>query len=99
MEQLLDSNYQIQGYSGPQKCVTHTALSDATSAIARVLYEKWAVIGYLAVEFQVYRDTEEGSARLVDTEEGSSRLVALGFNLGLGPAFLGGEDLSCDMSI
>ena len=94
MEQLLDSNYQIQGYLGPQKCVTHTALSDATSAIARVLYEKWAVIGYLAVEFQVYRDTEEGSARLMDTEEGSSRLVALGFNLGLGPAFLGAEDLS-----
>jgi hypothetical protein len=61
---LVDGNYQVQGYIGPQSKVSRPALQGATAAIAELLYEKYAVIGYIAVDYQVYWDSSEGRPRL-----------------------------------
>jgi hypothetical protein len=74
---IMDKNYQVQGYIGPQTGVPMGELDDATVAVAKLLYERWGVIGYVAVEFESHRSRD------------SSCLVAVGLKLGLTPAFLG----------
>ena len=79
VELLVDRNYQVQGYLGPQILVPKIALQGATEAVAKVLYAKYGVIGYLSIEFVCYWDGADES----------SRLQALGVKLGLSPSFLG----------
>lgn len=52
-------------------------LNDATSSVARLLYERWGVIGYVAVEYELHCSRDV------------SRLKATGIMLGLSPPFLG----------
>jgi hypothetical protein len=72
----VDMNYQVQGYVGPPTGVPIGVLDDATAAVAK-LYERWGVIGYVAVEFESHWSRD------------SSYLEAVGLKLGLSPAFLG----------
>ena len=75
----MDTNYQVQGYIGPQTRVPHPALQGATAAVAKLLNEKWGVIGYVCVEYQTH----------LDPVDQAPRLQAVGLKLGLSPAFLG----------
>jgi hypothetical protein len=74
---IVDKSYQVQGYIGPQTRVPMEVLDDATIAVAKLLYERWGVIGYVAVEFESHWSRD------------SSDLKAGGLKLGLSPAFLG----------
>lgn len=75
---IVDKNYQVQGYIGPNSGVTMGSMDDATLAVAKLLYEKWGVIGYVAVEFESHW-----------SRDSSCCLEAVGLKLGLSPAFLG----------
>ena len=75
----MDCNYQVHGYLGPQTRTPRMALQGATAAVAKLLYDKWGVIGYVGVEYQTH----------IDPSDGTPRLSALGVQLGLSPAFLG----------
>lgn len=76
---LVDEKYQVQGYIGPQSKVSRSALRGATAAIAELLHYKFAVVGYITVDYQTHWDALEGRPRL----------CALGVQFGLSPAFLG----------
>lgn len=74
---IVDKNYQVQGYIGPYTRGPTGVLYDATAAVAKLLFDNWGVIGYVAVEFESHWSRD------------SSCLEAVGLKLGLSPAFLG----------
>jgi hypothetical protein len=76
---LVDSNYQVQGFLGPQTRIPKPAMKGATYAIAECLFQKYGVIGYVTVEYQAHWDV------LAD----SPKLYALGVKFGLTSSFLG----------
>lgn len=76
---IVDENYQVQGYIGPQSKIPNQALQSVTKLIAETLYQKYGVIGYLSVEYQATWDDLENRPCI----------CVLGVKCGLTNAFVG----------
>ena len=63
MEVYVDSCYQNQGYHFPQRMTPDLALHGATRAVARTLFGKYGLIGYVTVKFQSYWDALDNTPR------------------------------------
>jgi hypothetical protein len=63
VELYLDRNLQVQAVHGPQRVTPQAALDGATVAVARSLFEKYGVIGYVTVKFQSYWDALDNIPR------------------------------------
>ena len=63
VEVYVDACYQKQGYHFPQRMTPDLALQGATRAVARTLFGKYGLIGYVTVKFQSYWDALDKTPR------------------------------------
>ena len=64
VEVVVNDNYQTENYLYPQNITPHTALYSATIAIAKHLYTKCNVIGYVTIQFLSFWDVHDNLPRL-----------------------------------